>query len=355
MPSTPTVRQWLLLTALSHRHFGATFRELAQELNVGEKTIRRDLDLLQSVGFPLEEEVGARGRKTWRLAAGNGQPPGIGFAYDEALALYLGRRFLDPLSGTFLGEAADRALAKVRASLGRNALRYLDKMADRIHLTAVGAGDYAGHRDVIDALERGVDEEKATIIVYRSLRATEPVEHEVFPFGLARHRGSLYLVARSRDHDEEIRHFKVDRIERADVTGFPFHRPADFDLAIHFEKSFGVFHGDGDVRVVVQFMPPVVRYVQEARWHKSQKLTKQKDGGLLSEFRLSTTEEIKHWIMSFGRQAIVLAPSELRREIADEAKAILEAYGVIGSREDETRDGARTKHSRRIQPRESDR
>jgi predicted DNA-binding transcriptional regulator YafY len=48
----------------------------------------------------------------------------------------------------------------------------------------------------------------------------------------------------------------------------------------------------------------------------------------LAEFRLSTTEEIKHWIMSFGRQAVVLAPDELRRAIAEEARAMAAAHAV---------------------------
>jgi len=328
MSAAPTVRHWLLLTSLSSSHFGLSVRELAAELKVGDKTIRRDLALLQSVGFPLEETVGERGRKTWRLSAGpNGQTLGIRFAFDEALALYLGRRLLDPLAGTFLGEAAGHALAKVRACLSRAALRYLDKMTDRIHLTTGGTGDYARQGEIIDALQRAIEDEKATLIAYQSLRATEPVEHEVFPYGLVKHKGSLYVVARSRDHGEAIRHFKVDRIERADVTDFPFHRPADFDLAGHFAQSFGVFHGDGDVRVQVRFLPPVARYVQECKWHASQKLAKQKDGSVLAEFQLSSTEEIKHWIMGFGRQAVVLAPEGLRREIADEVGAMMESYG----------------------------
>lgn len=328
----PIVRHWLLLNSLSARRFGLSVRELAAELNVGDKTIRRDLELLQSVGFPLEETIGERGRKTWRLPGGaNGQPPSISFAFDEALALYLGRRLLDPLTGTFLGQAAGRALGKVRASLGHNALAYLDKMAARIHLTSGGAGDYAARGEVIDALQRAVEDEKATIIEYQSLRATEPVEYEIFPYGLVKHRGSLYLVARSRDHGEEVRHFKVDRVEHVEVTDFPFHRPSDFDLAGHFKNSFGVFYGTGDVSVTVRFLPAVARYVREARWHASQKLTRQTDGSLLAEFRLSTTEEIKHWIMSFGRQAVVLEPEALRREIAEEAQALVQAYARVAS------------------------
>jgi predicted DNA-binding transcriptional regulator YafY len=68
MASDPQIiRQWLLLTLLASRRQGLAVRELAEELNVGEKSIRRDLETLRGVGFALEETVGERGRKTWRL------------------------------------------------------------------------------------------------------------------------------------------------------------------------------------------------------------------------------------------------------------------------------------------------
>ena len=57
------------------------------------------------------------------------------------------------------------------------------------------------------------------------------------------------------------------------------------------------------------------------------KLTSQKDGGLQAEFRLGSTEEIKSWVLSFGRHAEVVEPETLCREIAEHARALLAAYG----------------------------
>jgi len=109
-----------------------------------------------------------------------------------------------------------------------------------------------------------------------------------------------------------------------------FQRPEDFDLAQHLAKSFGVFHGDGDgdVKIVVQFSPRVARYVSESHWHESQKLTPQKDGGVVAEFQLSDTEEIKRWIMSFGQHAVVQEPESLKEEIVLELNLLLAAYSL---------------------------
>jgi proteasome accessory factor B len=249
----------------------------------------------------------------------------MSFAFDEALALFLGRRFLEPLAGTYLWEAAQQAFKKVRACLSRSALAYLEKMASNLHHTSIGASDYSAKAEVVDDLLRAIEDRRQTIITYQSQRATEPVEYAINPLGIVYHRGSLYLVAFSHDHGE-VRHFKVDRIDEIEVGKLPFQMPDDFNLQEHLRGSFGIFRGTGNVAVKVRFLQPVARYVLEGRWHASQKLTRQRDGSVLAAFRLSTTEEIKRWLLSFGRHAEVLEPEELRRAIAEEASVLSERY-----------------------------
>jgi predicted DNA-binding transcriptional regulator YafY len=116
------LRQWLLLKTLCSRHQGVTVQAMAAELEVAEKTIRRDLATFASVGFPLEESVGPRGQKSWKIATSPAGRPDLAFSLDEVLALYLARRFLEPLAGTVIWTAALSAFRKVRASLSRAAL-----------------------------------------------------------------------------------------------------------------------------------------------------------------------------------------------------------------------------------------
>jgi predicted DNA-binding transcriptional regulator YafY len=325
-------RQWILLRSLTASRLGLTVREMATEAGVNDKTIRRDLDSFQRVGFPLEETVGEFGRKKWKISGHGNQPP-LNFNFEEAAALYVGRRLLDPLAGTLLGDAAQNAFRKIRASLGQPALKYLESFTHFFHQTAFGASSYATKSEVIDELTRACEEHKAVHILYQSDRATEPAFRDVYPYGITYHRGSLYLVALDPQEDK-VKHYKVDRIEEVEVSSFPFQRPPDFDLASHLSGSFGIFHGEGDVTVTIRFMHAVARYVLERQWHPSQKLTKQRDGTLLAEFRLSCTEEIKSWVLGFGGQAIVLEPEELRDEIAREARALCAAYEADLSRID---------------------
>lgn len=322
----PLVRQWMVLRTLSARRYGVGVRELAAELNVTQKTIRRDLQTLDRVGFPLHEEKAARGKKLWKLQNRDG-PPQFTFNLTEVLSLYLGRRFLEPLAGTYFWDGAQSAFAKVRASLDEQAIRYLEKIAAAFHETSLGAGDYAKRGQLIDTLMIGVEDRRFTSISYQSTRSTEPVSNIVYPYGLIFHRGSLYLVAFAPEH-KEVRHYKVDRIDEAEVLDLRFPKPPDFELQTHLAHTFGVYHGDGQpVRIRVHFLQPVVRYVQESNWHESQQLTPQRDGSLLADFELSRTEEIKSWVLSFGRNAVVLEPDELRAEILSDLKTLIDHYG----------------------------
>jgi len=206
---------------------------------------------------------------------------------------------------------------------------YLDKFAAMFCQTMIGTHDYSKKADLIDSLMQAIEDSQAVSMTYQALQATEPVTYTVHPYGLAYHRGSLYLVGRTRRH-EDICHWKVDRIDTVELKDQRFQRPEDFDLQKHLSKSFGVYQGDGEVCVRVRFLPTVARYVEESTWHPSQKLTQQRDGGLIAEFTLDGTEEIKRWIMSFGKHAQVVEPEELRDEIVAEWKdAVAEQDGRI--------------------------
>lgn len=324
--SSPLSRQWTLLQSLAAHHYGLTIKEMAAEHGVTTKTIGRDLEKFQEVGFPVSVcQTSEHGCQHWRLDSDAKLIP-LNLAWDEAIALYLGRRLLDPLAGTPIGASVQRAFRKIRATLGKRALDHLEKMSGAFHNTRFGASDYFGKSEMIDQLIIAIEDRVATLITYQSLSATEPVTYDVAPYGLVFHNHSLYLVAYSSDHDE-IRVFKVDRIEHVDPPdreNLKFLLPDDFDLQRYFAHSFGVFPGNGSLRAVrVRFAADVARVVSEGQWHASQLLTPQRDGSLIGEFQLADLHEFQSWILSFGSKAIVLEPDELREEIAEEYRRAL--------------------------------
>ncbi|MGQ0637401.1 MAG: helix-turn-helix transcriptional regulator [Planctomycetaceae bacterium] len=334
--TSPLVRQWMLLSALANRNGGVTVAELAREHSVAQKTIRRDLVTLRRAGFPLEESLGDYGRKQWRLG-GDPSAPAMTFNWQEAVSLWLARRFLEPLAGTQFWSAANGAFAKIRATLGEQPSRYVDRMAAAFHLTAVRAGYSPAQAEALDRLTQAVEERRVALVGYQSDRATEPVSKEIHPYGLAFHNGATYLVAFATEHGE-VRTYKLDRVDYVELTDLRFPQPAGFSLSDYFSGSLGVYggkvrgtggtaNGNGapqPVVIRVRFLPRVARYVQEKRWHASQKLEVQRDGSVIAEFRLTTTRELKALILSFGENAILLEPAALRKEMA---KTLREALG----------------------------
>jgi predicted DNA-binding transcriptional regulator YafY len=323
--STPVQRQWQILIALMSRRQGLTIKELADEVGVNTRTILRDLNTLRGAGFPLEERVSDYGRKHWKVVEGGAKVP-IHFTWSEAVALYLGRRLLDPLAGTHFWQSAHTAFAKIRAMLGESALNQLEKVSKAFLQTMPSQSDYGDKAELIDRLLMATEDHKITWVQYRSERATEPVSLEVYPYGIVYHKGALYLVAFSRDHDG-LRHFKIDRVSEVDVQNLQFTPDPDFSLEKHLAHSFGIFTGDGPPQKVrVRFTAPVVRILHEKRFHPSQQLAVQSDGSVIAEYQLASFEEFTSWVLSFGPQAEVLEPETLRQTILADLEAARNKY-----------------------------
>src|SRR5690348_120993 len=102
-----------LLALLQSRRFW-TGAELAERLEITERTVRRDVDRLRTLGYPVDAAAGIAGG--YQLGAGASLPPLL-LEDDEALAVSLGLR--TAAAGTVAGmeEAALRALAKLEQVL----------------------------------------------------------------------------------------------------------------------------------------------------------------------------------------------------------------------------------------------
>lgn len=325
----PLVRQWQLLRTLKSRQHGATIKELATEFRVSQKTIGRDLNLLRRLAFPIVEAVGEHGRKSWMMSDISGLPA-LSFTLEEAAALYLGQQFLEVFAGTLFWQGAHSAFAKIRAALGEPALRHLQKLATSVHLTQTGTVDYESRAQLIDELMIGIEDRKLTVITYQSLRSTEPVTlYDIHPYAMVHHRGSLYVIAWSKDHGG-IRTFKADRISDVSLQGLQFERPKGFDPARYLENSFGIFGSDQPPETVrVRFTAKVVRILEEKHFHSSQQLTRQGDGSILAEYRLATFDEFASWLLSFGPEAEALEPAELRDRVAEAHRKAATLYETV--------------------------
>jgi predicted DNA-binding transcriptional regulator YafY len=297
-------------------------QSLAAYFATSEKTIRRDIAELRSNGIVILESREAHNRKIYSIDKVSLPPLTLNF--DETLMVFLGTSSLTAFQGSNFNQAAQSALQKLRLHIGELESKYLDKLLPRIHSRknfAVPGLD----RYVVDDLMVAIEDERAIFIEYLSAKSTEPLTYDIYPYGMAEHKGCLYVVGHSCHHNE-IRTWKVDRILDAELTSFPFTRPTSFDLSTYFSTGFGVVTSDEEWLINVRFMGSAVRYVTDRMYHPSQSVAAQADGSVIVNFSLSSLTEIKSWILSFGSAAEVLEPRELRRAIQQELHQLQAVY-----------------------------
>jgi predicted DNA-binding transcriptional regulator YafY len=179
--------------------------ELAVRLEVSARTIRRDVDRLRDLGYPVEATLGVEGG--YRLAAGSAMPPLL-LDDEEAVAIAIGLRTVTTQAVDGVDGASARALAKLEQVLP---VRLRSHVAALATATAAlpGMGPSVDPA-VLTALARAIASRSAVRFVYEAADGTtsrRQVEPERLVVALRR----WYLVGWDVDRDDR-RMFRVDRV-----------------------------------------------------------------------------------------------------------------------------------------------
>src|SRR5881296_978277 len=181
--------------------------ELADRLEVSGRTIRRDVDRLRVLGYPVESLTGPGGG--YRLRAGSAMPPLL-LDDDEAIAIAVGLRTAARASVTGIEETAVRALVKLEQVLPAHLRRRVSALGSAtITLPVTGPTVDPQHLTVIAAACR---DSECLRFAYRSRDGTDS-RREVEPHSLVNHGRRWYLVAWDRGR-QDWRTFRIDRMAR---------------------------------------------------------------------------------------------------------------------------------------------
>ena len=90
--------------------------------------------------------------------------------------------------------------------------------------------------------------------------------------------------------------------------------------------TFGVWERKKQHNVRIRFTGPAARYIEERRWHPSQKLTRRRDGSVELSMTLSDIGEVGRWVLTWGDSARALAPWELVGFVRDTARSVADQY-----------------------------
>lgn len=177
---------------------------LRERLRVSERTLRRDVDRLRELGYPVRAVRGPDGG--YRLDAGSRLPPLL-FDDEQAVALAVALQTA-VVSGAGVGEAALRALATIRQVLPAR----LRGRIEGFDVTAVGRPDHAADPQVLLAISAAVQAREELRFDYGSSGTGDAgPPRQVQPHHLVARAGRWYLVARD-PRRADWRVFRVDRI-----------------------------------------------------------------------------------------------------------------------------------------------
>lgn len=321
----PLIRQWNLLKTLQSYRFGTSAEDLAGRVGCSVRQVKRDLGVLQEVGFPISFEQRDFGKRFWKLSRDFVETGQVLLSVTEMLSLYLSRQLLAPLVGTQFGDGLSSALDKIKTLLPSKALAYFRSLDERLFVKSMPGHDYSAQDKEIRIVNQAIAESRILKVRYRSAHSGSIHEWRLHPYGIVLFGMSLYCVGRLVDHNE-MRTLKVERLLGVEMTGETFERPYDFSLQDYLHGSFGIFAPGRRQTVQVRFSDWAAVNVRELQWHPSQKIVEDAPDHVTAQFELADTTEFKRWVLGFGRNATVLAPKELAAEVADELAAAQAAY-----------------------------
>lgn len=314
--SGPTVRVLTLLELLqSHHRLSGT--ELAAQLGVDKRTVRRYIQALEALGIPVTTEQGRDGG--YMLVAGYKLPPMM-FTHEETLALSLGLLAAKKLN---LAET-EAAISSVQAKLERVMPAKLKSrtrlIANTINLMLpepAPASRGLPLSPLLDALEQ----QRSVQIRYASYHP-KPIERRVDPYGLLFRRQHWYLSGFCHLR-QDLRIFRLDRIQQLTVLAQTFTRPAQFNAADHFNASLNQMPGNLSVEVVLH--TDLNSAAQELGLTAS--LLKPHANGLLLSFQIDSCDCLALWLSQLPFDFTILQPTELKQALKNQAQRLLRLAG----------------------------
>jgi predicted DNA-binding transcriptional regulator YafY len=296
-----------------------TAAEVAVELEVSERTARRDLDALSVAGLPIYSRQGRNGG--WQLLGG-GTTDLSGLNAAEARALFL------------VAGPSSSATPQVKAAL-RKLVRALPEPFRLEAQAASGAvvvdptawGSNAPERPTpphLEALQQAVIQGEQVVLDYvAGNRATST--RVVHPLGLASKGTAWYLVANT---EAGMRTFRVDRVTGVAANGEPVHRPPDFDLAAawrlateRFDESWASARARG---LAAADAVPLLRQILGNRMRIGPTTA---DGRVEIEAGAPTYRALAGQLAGLGSMVEVLDPPEVRALLAEVGTELTALYG----------------------------
>lgn len=307
----------ILLLLQGHGRLPAA--QLAERLEVSQRTISRDMEALSMAGVPVYAERGRHGG--WVLAE-DYRTDLTGLSEPELRSLVIGAtpRILADLG---LGEAADRAVVKVLAALPDARRHAAESARGHLHIDPTGWRRSDEAAPSVALLDEALRRRRRVSMAYERSDGSV-VERLVDPHGLVAKGSTWYLVAAV---EGELRTYRASRIRDATITDEPSQLLADFELAAYWQRSEAEFRAAlPRFHATLRVSPDGLGKLRMGWWRFArveEAWEPDTDGWIRCRIRTDTIEVAVDCLMGLGASAEVVEPGALRTAVIDEANAVL--------------------------------
>jgi predicted DNA-binding transcriptional regulator YafY len=306
-----------------------TAARLADELEVSERTVYRDLYALRVAGFPVYTERGPGGgcrlEETFRSRL-------TGLNASETEALFM-TSIPAPLVELGVAPSLKGALLKLAAALpvGREAAQ--ERVRQRIHLDPLPWSYAAQPIPHLATLHRAAFDDSLVDVTFQRIHRIRS-DQQIAPYGLVAKATTWHVVWAGQDG--RIRVDRVDRVLEARITRTRFDRPPDFDLPA-FWQAWCRQHGANRPRYVVTlWADDAVAGLAGERWGDASETIEgaSGDGRQLLRVSFPSLEEARAQLLALGGAVEVIEPRALRLTLADFARQSLRRHHETGGTDD---------------------
>jgi predicted DNA-binding transcriptional regulator YafY len=315
------IRIWEIHKQIKNGYYPSV-RDLAQNLEVNQRTIERDIEQLRDrMSAPIEYD---RIRKGYYYTNDFTLPP-FQFTEGEMVCLFLGQKLLTQLEGTAYRSDLQMLFDKLQCLLTADS-RFSNSMVEDIisfNISPLRGEDWRVAQN-FSLLRKAANLKNQVKIEYHSMNSGETAARVIFPYHLRYHQGAWYVIAYCTVRSEP-RIFALDRINSIEVLTEKFNYPADFNIDKYLENVWGIIRGT-QYQVVIEFDQFQAKWIKERPLKAGEKIRESEDGGVIFTCEVSGLTEIKQWALSFGSHAKVLSPPELITELEQEIKKLGEIY-----------------------------
>ena len=292
---------------------------LADKLEVNIATIQRDIVLLREMGIQIE----ANGKQGYEMNS-DFFLPSLNLKFEEALALITAASVYKAHEGQQTKDTLDSAIAKIATDLPKSTQRVLQQIVPQIDILDAQVSEPDEIQSHRETLYEAIREKRKVTMAYESFSRGKRTHHRFSPYAVMFRKHAWYAIGYSETRGRVLT-FRINRIHHLSISHTPYTIPDDFTVQKYLEKSWDVMLG-AETHVVIKFAPRIAPLIREVRWHSTQKLYTMPDGALRFEVTVAGLREIGWWVLTWGDDAEVLEPKELRERVAETAQRMVELY-----------------------------